>query len=445
MRLRPLILTALAVFLPSLHLCVAWEVYIGIQNQNSSGSYLASSMVIGEHQNALEGYDASYDHSYTFPSMSNRYVQPYIVHNDWGAHNGNFLADIRSQVPGNKTWNCKARAQNPHSAFYTLSWTVPADFPAYYQATLTILSVSIDMRAQNQYTYATYNAYTDFSIAVQFDDSIPYQIREFPTLSFSDNQIQSLNLNEYFSSGDSGLDFACIPNANLVQELDNMLWQIYPNPGWIGETSAEIRVYGSQGDSLSAFVNVVRDDTNSPPQWEGALELQLIQNQQIILSWEEQIYDADRDEITVNIDGGDHFRVFLNDLLDEATLIPEPAFKGETVVHLLLSDGFRSLQRFDISVQVLPSEPRRPEALELQVLPDHSLMLSWAEVNADISGLPINQIRYRISLYSQPDATGLISEQESSDTNIILPLSQERVFIRVIAINEVDEDDAREY
>lgn len=442
MRLRYWILTALAAFLPCWHLHAAWELSIVIQNLGSSGSFTSSNMIIGEHPDASDGYDAGYDLRYSFPPMSNQYVATYIVHDDWGANNGNYLTDIRSQIPGDKLWPCQIRAHNPYSANFTLSWSLPNGFPDYYQPTLILASASIDMRTQSEYAFSSSYTFTDYSIALEYNDALPTQNQALPTLSFSDNQIQSLTLCDYFSSGDGGLEYTCVPNLELVQELEagpeGMLWHIYPRPGWRGETAADLRVYGSQGDSLSAFLSVIRDSTNTPPQWEGALELQLIQNQEYVLSWEGLIYDADRDIVSVAINAGEHFSAAYSDSLAQATLIPQPAFKGETAIFLLLSDGSSPLQRINIPVQVLPSEPQCPQGMILQILPDHTLDLSWTAVTADISGLPVNQICYRVSLYAEPDATGIIFQQETSDTRIILPLSQPRAFIRIIAINAED-------
>jgi hypothetical protein len=440
MKLRFLVLTAIAVIFPGLRLHAGWELPIQIQNQGNEGNILSSSMIMGEHTSASDDYDAQNDMRYTFPPMNNNYVVCYFVHDDWGEHSGNYFTDIRSLQPDNKIWECQIRANNPYSTSFELSWDLNDDIPDCYQPVLHFGDDSIDMLQQSSYSYSSVATYKDFSIELQYNGLLPYQIQDLPALHFSDNQAQSLNLSDYFVAGSGELGFGIWAHADLVQELevlaDSTMWHVYPRPGWIGETTALISVYGPAGDSLNAEIEIERDSNNSPPVWLGGVALQLTQNQSTVFSWAEQIFDADRDSVSLELDGGAYITVEYDEQATEANLIPEPAWKGETEITLQLDDGSNPSQDYTLTILVLPSEPQSPQNLTLEILSDQTLELHWQPVELDISGLPLSGIRYRVLLYADPAATQLILTQQTSDSRLLLDPSSDRVFVRIIALND---------
>lgn len=441
MKLKVLVLTAVAVLLWTSRLEANWGFNIRIQNQDSEGNLLGSSMSMGEREEAEDGYDNQNDMSFTFPSLGSQYVICYFVHEDWGDDNGNYLTDIRSLQPANKIWNSCVRAQNPYTPQYTLSWQLTANIPPYYQPVLHFGENSIDMRAQSSYSYSSYAGYTYFSIELLYNEYLPYQTQELPDLLFSDNQERSFDLNEYFALSNGELSYGCLANPDLIQSLetseDSALWHVYPRPGWIGQTSSTLYAYGPTGDSLSVEVSIMRDSTNSPPLYQGVSYLELTQNQSAIWNWSGQVFDADRDEVSLSFYPAEHITIQPVDSLGAVELIPEPAFKGETQITLQLDDGINPSILDTLRILVLPSVPQMPQFTAWQILSDGSLSLRWSMVQSDINNLPITGIRYRVLLSHDPAGIHLLDTFETPDSRIVLPLVYQRCFIRIIAINEI--------
>ena len=120
-----------------------------------------------------------------------------------------------------------------------------------------------------------------------------------------------------------------------------------------------------------------------------------------------------------------------------AIVIPAAGFKGETIFQFSLADENHSPVIYEIPVNVLPVVPRRPQNLVLQLLPENSLLLSWQTVNTDTSGLPVNGLKYKVMLYADSAGTQLINQYtDISTSQIIIPIGAEKMFIKVIAVNE---------
>jgi len=279
------------------------------------------------------------------------------------------------------------------------------------------------------------------SIQMQYNNTIPYQVLTLPELFFSDNLIKGLNLNRYFKVGSGTLNFNCLPNANLVQNLvtlqDSVWLNIYPIAGFTGTTIAEISVIGN-GGTLNAQISVTRDATNSPPVYLDTIQpLLIIQNQQGIFSWAGKIFDPDLDAFTISFSGGENISIEPDETLQQATVIPAAGFKGETIFQFSLADENHSPVIYEIPVNVLPAVPGRPQNLVLQLLPENSLLLTWQTVNTDTSGLPISGLKYKVMLYADSAGNQLINQYtDISASQFMIPVEGEKMFIKVIAVNE---------
>ncbi|HQM17384.1 MAG TPA: hypothetical protein PL116_06115 [Candidatus Cloacimonas sp.] len=423
----------------SINLYADWRIKLTITNQGSDDS-ISASVFLGESEGAADGLD-TYDFPLGPPPNNLPYIRAYFPHNDWGStFNGNYIKDIRSINPAAKTWNFTfSITGTPLSNNYRLSWNITGLFPACYQPRLVFNSQNINMLTQSSYLYTGW--VTSGSIQMQYNNAMPYQVLTLPELLFSDNLTKGLNLNRYFKVGSGTLNFNCHPNANLVQNLvtlqDSVWLNIYPVAGFVGTTIAEISVIGS-GGTLNAQISVIRDATNSPPVYLDAIQpLPIIQNQQGIFSWAGKVFDPDLDALTINFSGGENISIEPDETLQQAAVIPDAGFKGETVFQFSLSDENHSPAIYEIPVNVLPAVPSSPQNLVLQLLPENSLLLTWQTVNTDTLGLPVFGLKYKVMLYADSAGTQLINQYtDISASQIIIPEAGEKMFIKVIAVNE---------
>ena len=423
----------------SINLYADWRIKLTITNQGSDDS-ISASVFLGESEGAADGLD-TYDFPLGPPPNNLPYIRAYFPHNDWGStFNGNYIKDIRSINPAAKTWNFTfSKSGTPLSNNYRLSWNITGLFPACYQPRLVFKSENINMLTQSSYLYTGW--VTSGSIQMQYNNAMPYQVLTLQELLFSDNLTKGLNLNRYFKVGSGTLNFNCHPNANLVQNLvtlqDSVWLNIYPVAGFTGTTVAEFTVSGT-GGTLNMQISVIRDTTNSPPVYLDTIQpLPIIQNQQGIFSWAGKVLDPDLDALIINFSGGENISIEPDETLQQAAVIPAAGFKGETVFQFSLSDENHSPVIYEIPVNVLPAVPGSPQNLVLQLLPENSLLLSWQTVNTDTSGLPVNGLKYKVMLYADSAGTQLINQYtDISTSQIIIPIGAEKMFIKVIAVNE---------
>ena len=417
-----------------------WRIEFCLANLGSGDSAISAYVYLGESKGAADGFD-TYDFPLGPPPNNLPYVRAYFPHNDWGStFNGNYIKDIRSINPAAKTWNFTfSITGTPLSNNYRLSWNITGLFPACYQPRLVFNSQNINMLTQSSYLYTGW--VTSGSIQMQYNNAMPYQVLTLPELLFSDNLTKGLNLNRYFKVGSGTLNFNCLPNANLVQNLvtlqDSVWLNIYPVAGFTGTTVAEFTVSGT-GGTLNMQISVIRDTTNSPPVYLDTIQpLPIIQNQQGIFSWAGKVLDPDLDALIINFSGGENISIEPDETLQQAAVIPAAGFKGETVFQFSLADENHSPVIYEIPVNVLPAVPGSPQNLVLQLLPENSLLLSWQTVNTDTSGLPVNGLKYKVMLYADSAGTQLINQYtDISTSQIIIPIGAEKMFIKVIAVNE---------
>jgi hypothetical protein len=276
---------------------------------------------------------------------------------------------------------------------------------------------------------------------MQYNNSMPYQLEPLPELLFSNNLTQELNLNRYFKVGSGTLSFSIFPNNNLVQNMvtnqDSVWLNIYPVAGFTGTTFAEFSVIGT-GGTFNAQISITRDATNSPPVFRDTIQpLEIIQNQQGIFSWNGMVFDPDLDTVTINFSGGENISIDPNETLQQAIVIPALGFKGETNFQFSLADNLHSPVIYTIPVTVLPAVPASPQNLVLQLLPENSLLLTWQTVHTDTSGLPISGLKYKVMLYADSSGTQLIHQYTNlTSPDILIPVESERMFIKVISVNE---------
>ena len=427
-------------FCAAITLKADWRIEFCLANLGSGDSAISATVYLGESEGAADGFD-TFDFPLSPPPNNNPYVRAYFPHSDWGIDfNGNYMKDIRSINPASKTWNFSfTKSGTPLSNNYRLSWNITGLFPACYQPRLVFNSQNINMLTQSSYLYTGW--VTSGSIQMQYNNAMPYQVLTLPELLFSDNLTKGLNLNRYFKVGSGTLNFNCLPNANLVQNLvtlqDSVWLNIYPVAGFTGITIAEISVIGN-GGTLNAQISVTRDATNSPPVYLDTIQpLLIIQNQQGIFSWAGKVLDPDLDAFSISFSGGENISIEPDETLQQATVIPAAGFKGETIFQFSLADENHSPVIYEIPVNVLPAVPGSPQNLVLQLLPENSLLLSWQTVNTDTSGLPVNGLKYKVMLYADSAGTQLINQYtDISASQIIIPIGAEKMFIKVIAVNE---------
>ncbi len=404
-----------------------------------SGDSISAYIYLGESEGAADGFD-TLDFPLSPPPNNNPYVRAYFPHSDWGSgFNGNYMKDIRAINPASKTWNFTfSKSGTPLSNNYHLSWNITGLFPACYQPRLVFNNQNINMFTQSSYSYPGW--VSSGSIQMQYNNAMPYQVLPLPELFFSDNLIKGLNLNRFFKVGSGTLNFNYLPNANLVQNLvtlqDSVWLNIYPVAGFTGTTIAEISVIGN-GGTLNAQISVTRDATNSPPVYLDTIQpLLIIQNQQVIFSWAGKVLDPDLDTLTISFSGSENISIEPDETLQQATVIPAAGFKGETIFQFYIADENHSPVIYEIPVNVLPAVPGSPQNLVLQLLPENSLLLTWKTVNTDTSGLPISELSYCVRCFNDINSTQWIQEYIVSDPYCIIPVNQDRYFIKIISINE---------
>jgi len=427
-------------FCAGLNLNADWRMDFCFANVGSDGSLISATVYLGESAGAADSFDA-FDFPLGPPPSNNPYVRAYFPHSDWGTtYNGNYMKDIRSINPAAKTWNLTfSKNGTPLSNNYRLSWEITGLFPACYQPRLIINSQNINMLTQSSYSYTGW--INSGSIQMQYNNSMPYQLEPLPELLFSNNLTQELNLNRYFKVGSGTLSFSIFPNNNLVQNMvtnqDSVWLNIYPVAGFTGTTFAEFSVIGT-GGTLNAQISITRDATNSPPVFRDTIQpLEIIQNQQGIFSWNGMVFDPDLDTVTINFSWGENISIEPNETLQQAIVIPALGFKGETNFQFSLADNLHSPVIYAIPVTVLPAVPASPQNLVLQLLPENSLLLTWQSVHTDTSGLPISGLKYKVMLYADSAGTQLIHQYTNlTSSDILIPVESERMFIKVIAVNE---------
>ena len=427
-------------FCAAITLKADWRIEFCLANLGSGDSAISAYVYLGESKGAADGFD-TYDFPLGPPPNNLPYVRAYFPHNDWGSGtNQNYMKDIRSINPASKTWNFTfSKSGTPLSNNYRLSWNITGLFPACYQPRLVFNSQNINMLTQSSYLYTGW--VTSGSIQMQYNNAMPYQVLTLPELLFSDNLTKGLNLNRYFKVGSGTLNFNCLPNANLVQNLvtlqDSVWLNIYPVAGFTGTTIAEISVIGN-GGTLNAQISVTRDATNSPPVYLDTIQpLLIIQNQQGIFSWAGKIFDPDLDAFTISFSGSENISIEPDETLQQAAVIPAAGFKGETIFQFYIADENHSPVIYEIPVNVLPAVPGSPQNLVLQLLPENSLLLTWQTVNTDTLGLPLNGLKYKVMLYADSAGNQLINQYtDISASPFMIPVEGEKMFIKVIAVNE---------
>jgi len=95
-RRKTLLLLALTLLLCGVQLHAAWQMELVYSAVISGGTTLSDNAVLGEHANALEGYDYLDIVMLGAPPMNPSYVRSYFPHTDWGAYYCNLKYDIRS-------------------------------------------------------------------------------------------------------------------------------------------------------------------------------------------------------------------------------------------------------------------------------------------------------------------------------------------------------------
>lgn len=429
----------IAVVLPGMSRAVAWEMGIKLTSTATTGSEVYYEANLGENTNAVDGYDWYYDVIAMPPYGNPNYVMLYFPHTTWGSYNGNYSRDIRNSNPILKTWSATMLRNGTTNNNYVLSWTIPPLLPDYYSPKLIYGTSTIDMRTASSFAYSTPNSSTSCSIRMDFNNALPYLQAEIPDLLFSDNQTQSLTLNQYFGVLTGSLSYAVSSNSNLIQSIEtvgqNKYWQVKPVTGWHGTTAVTVTA-SANGYNKNVVVQVTRDDTNSPPAFSNApSEIEVLQNQSTILSWADGLSDPDLDNVSAAVLATDNFNIVTDQILQQAIISPIPGYHGTEVLQLSLDDGV-NVVTYDIPVVVQPSTPQPVQNIRISKENDN-IICSWDAVETDIAGLPVSDILYRISVYTDPACSGTpINSYETHLLSISMPDNGDHMFINVISANE---------
>lgn len=420
------------------HLFADWQMGLSFSNLGTGGSYYRSSAYLGEHSSATNGYDWNYDIPASPAPNNPGYVRVFFPHTDWGAYNGNFRADIRAANPLQKTWNVTLAVNTPLSTNYSLEWTIPSEMPDYYQPKLLIGSTTINMRTQSAHAWT--GVVSSCSVRLDLAAGMPYLKAPLPDITFSNNYSQSYNLNRYFAVLSGSLSFSFSSNPYLEQSLvaagDSLYWHLYPVYGYVGSTSVVISAIGS-GGTKTATVNVIRDSTNSPPQFAMPEQPVLIyESTGDFFIYTGRVSDPDLDPVQL--------MAYENDTLtpsffyDQQAIFLQPAqgFKGNTSFTLEISDGVNPLQTYEIPVYVQALEPNPVTGINLSQAPDGSLVLCWDEVQDSIWGTPVYDLEYRVSGFADAGCTQLLFEYSVSDNILQIPSGYPSVFVIITTINE---------
>ncbi|MCB5268160.1 MAG: Ig-like domain-containing protein [Candidatus Cloacimonetes bacterium] len=419
-----------------------WRVKFTVTNHGSEGAQITNWAYFGEAANAADGYDYYNDLLLMSPPSGSPYIAPYFPHSDWGINNGNFVKDIRSNNPTNKTWNTTIKVQNRLSNNFTLSWEFIDDIPDYYSPIMVFGTQSINILEQSSFNYTSAATLTNLTLTVDYNSLVPYSLAEIPDLTFSDNQSQSLNLNRYFRVGSGTLSFTCSPDDNLIQDIvsngDSVYWVLYPVPGWQGITTVEINAINGINISSQSVV-VQRDNTNSPPVLQQALPtLQVTQNQSVNWDWTSYFADPDLDSLSISVMDCEHISVQASVNPGEITISPSEGYKGNLNLTLLVFDGHNEAPAFPIELQVLPSQPQQVQNVRFSFEDPASLLCEWDPVVQDISGNAISDLVYNVYIYQEyplSEAAALVFNS-ITDTHVVVPAEWAKAFIVITAKNE---------
>jgi hypothetical protein len=424
-------------------------------NSNQQGQNLIDSFIIGEYINASNGYDL-YDIP-KLPPYAAPYIHSYILHTTWGDNDGEYHRDFRHTDIDQKIWNIRIRRQNPYTNNYRLDWEIPEEFPPYYNLHLIRGTTTINMRNQNSYSYSTSSGIASMQIKTIPIYQIPYIISEIAPLLFSNNLEQEINLLEHFGILNSPLTFSLLDNQHIVQEIvieeDIPYWRFYPVPGWTGSTEVTINAYGNSG-SNSMVVSITRDDTNSLPYYINEdVMVEMTQNLDSIIDLNNTIHDDDLDPVTINVQSGLYVQAEYDSLANLIHLTPDPAFKGNDVVTLILADNVNEPNEIGIEIQVLPSQPKAVQNIvtfiEEVASPERDesrdsgrtvsfFHLSWDEVTEDVNDLPLSGISYKVLLWDDP--AHLFAEEQAQEIVVLEPgisieVAVRLLFFQVTAVN----------
>lgn len=420
------------------HLFADWQMGLSFSNLGTGGSYYRSSAYLGEHSSATNGYDWNYDIPASPAPNNPGYVRIFFPHTDWGAYNGNFRQDIRATNPLQKTWNITLAVNTALSTNYMLEWSIPIEMPDYFQPKLLIGSSTINMRNQTNHIWTGFLS----TCAVRLDlaTGMPYLKGPLPELLFSNNYVQSLNLNRYFAVLSGSLNFSFSSNPLLEQSLvamgDSLHWTLSPVYGFVGTTNVVLSATGS-GGTKTATVYVIRDSTNSPPQlvvpaepvhiWEGSGDFYYYGG---------SLSDPDLDPIQMIAHENEELVPSVFSDLQAVFLLPAPGIKGYTGFFMEISDGINNPQSYEIPVYVNPLEPHPVTEINFIRSADGSLVLSWTEVESSVNGTPLYDLEYRITGYADASCTQQLFETDTADTELTILNIYPRLFLKISVINE---------
>ena len=201
----------------------------------------------GVHQNALDSHD-SLD-ALEPPSPPPPFVKLYFPHQDWGAWNGNYTNDIKSDFITNKYWFVNIQSSSPSQQSYTLQWNSLDEVPDYYNLILQNGFDMIDMREQNEYQFSSSSNTISIMTMARPINGYPYISEQIDSLYFEDYTPQQFELNDYFSvNGSSSLSYQFLENLELAQSIEGSIYTISPIPGWSGNETISITAIGNAGE-----------------------------------------------------------------------------------------------------------------------------------------------------------------------------------------------------
>lgn len=434
------ILLFIAAVMPCFGFTVAWELPLQFSSTSITGNSIYYEAYLGEHSSATDGFDWLYDAIAMSPYGNPNYLMAYFYHNNWTPNNGNYAKDIRSATVVQKTWALTLLRNGNTNNNYLLSWQIPPLMPDYYRPKLLFGASTLDMRNQSSHSFTTTASSTTCSIRLDINTGMPYLLALLPELDFSDNLPRYLRLADYFAVLNGSLNYSISANEHLEQSLQtingSVFWKLAPLPGWHGSTTVTLNAIGS-GGTKSLNIPVNRDSTNNPPVYDDAgRQLEIMQNQQLLFSWEDQFSDADLDAISVQIQASADISIQPDYALQQALISPNPGFKGSAELLLLLSDGTIEVS-YPIPITVLPSIPQAVQNIRLIPNSAGELSCNWDAVSTDVYGLPIRDVFYRLRAYPNPQCSG--EPQLSLDSDlpaVVFPDGWDRMFFRISVVNE---------
>ncbi len=443
MRPRRFLLTACGLFWFSLLMASPWFVTFTITNINPSGNSPSSTVYFGEHPDATDAYDPQYDLLICVGGINTPPIVMYFPKTDWGANNGNYQKDTRSTAITAKTWNTRITRNSTVSTNYLLEWELHASLPAYLKLEMVMGTTTINLRNQSSYSfvYSTPSTPQNFVLQTSPITGLPYNTSSIAEQYFSDNLMRSISLNNHFGIVNGTISYNLQSNPVVVQNISTVggvtAWNFRPVNGFTGTTSVVIQASGTAG-TCTQTVQIHRNDTNSPPQISFEPEaVQTLQNHPTLMDFSAAFFDIDLDPIIVTAISGNKTNA-LWDAGNETLLIsPLPAAKGQDTIHLSISDNVNDPVLIPISVEILPTQPRNPQNLTIEI-DDGLLFIAWDAVNLDVFELPISDVLYRVSVYLDYPATD-IAAQDTVYTNqpsYTFPDILGKAFFKVVTINE---------